>query len=653
MKRLLIASACLMFWIASLGLTSLAEEWKPIDPANVAQKAPLVDPNADAEIIFWEVRVDDSATDELVYQNYIRLKIFTERGKEKHGQVEIKYVSPFRITDIAGRTIKPDGTIIELKKDAIFDRTDVKVSDVKLKTKAFAMPSVEIGSIIEYRWKEVRQDRAANYVRLNMQRDIPIQRVTYFLKPAEIPGYGMRAQMFNGSFQPFQKEKGGFYSTGMTNVPALNTESRMPPEDNVKRWMLIYYSNADKPDPTKFWNEFGKRVFDRTKSYTKVSDEVKAAATQAMGDASTPDQKLERLYRFCQTRIRNVSDDASGLTPEERKKMKENNNPSDTLKRGYGTGFDIDLLFASLATAAGFPGRLALIASRGQNFFDPSFADSYFLRSYVVAVQVGADWRFFDPGVEHIEFGMLRWQEEGMQALIPDAKEPRFVVTPISDPKRSMAKRVGKFKLDESGQLEGDIKVEYTGHLARARRENLDDESPAEREKYFEAEVRSRMGAEVTDIKIENFEDSAKPLTVTCHVRVPGYAKRTGKRLFVPLSFFQYGVPAIFSDEKRQNPIYFEYPLSENDEVSIAFPEGFDLDNAESPASFPISGDYGNYAAKASVDQKNRILVYQRQFHFGKTNEIMLFPTSVYPVLRTIFSEVHKQDEHAITLKVK
>jgi hypothetical protein len=652
MKRLLIASACLTLWLVSLWGTTLADDWKPIDPAHMAQKTPSVDPNADAEIIFWEVRVDDSTAD-LVYNHYVRLKIFSERGKEKHGQVEIKYVNPIRIIDIAGRTIKPDGTIVELKKDAIFDRTDVKVSDVKLKTKAFAMPSVEVGSIIEYRWKEVQEERSANYVRLNMQREIPIQRVTYFLKPAEYPGYGMRAQMFNGNFQPFQKEKGGFYSTSMTNVPALQTESRMPPEDNVKRWMLVYYSNTDKPDPAKFWNDFGKRIFDVTKSYTKVNDEVRAAATQAIGDATTPDQKLERLYRFCQTRIRNVSDDASRLTPEERKRMKDNKNPSDTLKRGYGTGEDIDLLFASLATAAGFPGRLALIASRGRNFFDPSFADAYFLRSYVVAVQVGAEWRFYDPGVEHVEFGMLRWQEEGMQALIPDSKEPRFVVTPISDAKRSRAKRTGKFKLDESGMLEGDMRVEYTGHLARSRREALDDEAQAAREKYFESEVRSRMGAEVTDLKIENFDDATKPLTVSCHVRVPGYAKRTGKRLFIPVSFFQYGVAAMFADERRQNPIYFEYPWSEDDDVAISIPEGFDLDNAESPASFPISGDYGNYAAKASFDQKSRAIVYQRQFHFGKTNEIMLFPTSTYSVLRTIFGEVHKQDEHAITLKVK
>jgi len=44
------------------GLTSvsaLADDWKPIDPAHLAMKTPTVEPDADAEAIFWEVHVAD------------------------------------------------------------------------------------------------------------------------------------------------------------------------------------------------------------------------------------------------------------------------------------------------------------------------------------------------------------------------------------------------------------------------------------------------------------------------------------------------------------------------------------------------------------------------------------------------------------------
>ncbi|MDQ1522550.1 MAG: hypothetical protein QOE47_474, partial [Pyrinomonadaceae bacterium] len=85
------------------------QDWRPIDPAHLALKAPVVEKDADAEAIFWEVRVDDAEMD-LIFTNYIRIKIFTERGRESQSKIDIIPFRPnARIKDVAGRTIKPDG----------------------------------------------------------------------------------------------------------------------------------------------------------------------------------------------------------------------------------------------------------------------------------------------------------------------------------------------------------------------------------------------------------------------------------------------------------------------------------------------------------------------------------------------------------------
>src|SRR5450432_3948503 len=65
------------------------EEWRPVNPADLALKAPVVEPEADAEAIFWDIRIDDAGTSDLVLQHYIRIKIFTERGREKESKVDI------------------------------------------------------------------------------------------------------------------------------------------------------------------------------------------------------------------------------------------------------------------------------------------------------------------------------------------------------------------------------------------------------------------------------------------------------------------------------------------------------------------------------------------------------------------------------------
>lgn len=549
--------------IASTASPVLAGDWKPLEPAEVALKAPVVEKDADAEAIFWEVRVDDNPEGDLIYDHYVRIKIFTERGRETQSKIDIIFGKIFRanikIQNIAGRTIKPDGQIIELKKDDIFERDIVRASGLKAKAKSFAMPGVEPGAIIEYRCREVRSNQSAQYIRLQFQRDIPVQRVKYYIKPFPFPGMGMKAQTFHSSAEvKFGKEKDGFYSTTMVNMPAHREEPHMPPEDEVRTWTLLYYSREDKLEPAKYWKELGQRIYEVAKPLMKVNDEVKQATTTAIGDATTPEQKLDRIFEFCRTKIRNVSSPAGGLTIEERAKFKENKTPSDTLKRGMGTAADIDLLFAAMATAAGLDARLSLSPDRSDIFFSPNSSLSYFLEPAHIAVRVGEGWRFFNPGYPYIPQGMLIWKEEGNSVLITDPKEPVFVRTPLSGPERTAEKRTAKLKLLEDGTLEGDVRIEYTGHLAVEKKSANDEDSPSEREQSLSDMVKSRMStAELSGIKIENVTDPAKPFVYQYHVRIPGYAQRTGKRLFLQPAFFQRGAGPLFPTSSRFYPIDF------------------------------------------------------------------------------------------------
>src|SRR5688572_2066875 len=118
-----------------------AVEWRPIDPAELAQKTPRVDPAADAEAILWDVRIEDRAQGgdvSLILTHYVRIKIFTDRGKEQFATVEIPRYGKRSIMDVAARTIKPTGTITDLKKDSIFDRELLQTKGLKVRGKTFA-----------------------------------------------------------------------------------------------------------------------------------------------------------------------------------------------------------------------------------------------------------------------------------------------------------------------------------------------------------------------------------------------------------------------------------------------------------------------------------------------------------------------------------
>ena len=145
--------------------------------------------------------------------------------------------------DIEGRTVSSSGAITELRSQDVFDRTILQASGLKIKTKSFVLPGVTPGSIIDYRWREVRDGSIADEVELPFHREILVQLVRYHVKPLAVRdlGYEMRTQQFNMSERPVtSKEERGYTGISMTNVPALKREPYMPPALSVGPWMLLY-----------------------------------------------------------------------------------------------------------------------------------------------------------------------------------------------------------------------------------------------------------------------------------------------------------------------------------------------------------------------------------------------------------------------------
>lgn len=627
-----------------------AEDWRPVNPEDLAVKAAAVEKDADAEALFWEVRLDDAQTDKTVFRHYLRMKIFTSRGVESQSRIDIPYLNGVKIADIVARTIKPDGSIVELKKDAVFERTIVKMGKNKIRAKSFVVPGVEPGAIIEYQWREER-DSLGRYVRLEFQRDIPVRSVKYYIKPFRSSSFPfpMMFSVFHMPNTPLEKEKNGFSSFTLNNVPAFKEEAYMPPESEVRPWILVFYAEPTQEKPDQYWSSFGKRAFEVDKADIKVNDDIRRAAASAIGTATDPEDRLAKLFEFTRGKITNPYDDASGYSPEDLAKLKANSSPADTLKRGLGAANDMDMLFGALAAAAGFEVRLARLSDRSDIFFEPSFANSYFLSTYDVAVKVGNQWRFFNPGNRYIPFGMLSWWEEGVTALIPDSKDPAWLTTPLSTPEKSMQKRTAKLRLLADGTLEGDVQIEYTGHFAAEEKEAHDALTAAEQEEDVTASVKDRMStAQVSAIMLENVKDAVKPLTVRYHVKVPQYGQRTGRRLFFQPGFFKQGEAQEFATTGRKYPIYFHYSWAEEDDITIEVPQGFELESPEIPG--PVkAGEVASLEIKMSGTADFRTLHYQRKFSFGGGR--ILFPAAQYPDLKQVFDAFYQRDTFALTLR--
>ena len=87
-------TALVCFGILLTPAARAGDDWRPVTPEQLAMKTPVVEKDADAEAIFWEIKIDDDQ-EGLILTHYVRIKIFTDRGKETQSKVEIAFENFF------------------------------------------------------------------------------------------------------------------------------------------------------------------------------------------------------------------------------------------------------------------------------------------------------------------------------------------------------------------------------------------------------------------------------------------------------------------------------------------------------------------------------------------------------------------------------
>lgn len=638
--------------------------WLAISDAERALKAPRVEKDAGAEVLLWRVRVVDEVLGnrvdlQRVLYNYVRVKIFDDKGKEKASTVDLAYRDPGNILSVAGRTIQPDGTILELDKKAIQRRDLVRAGRASEKAVSFAMPGVAPGSIIEYRWKQTEDDNRFRYFRLHFQRDLPVERVTYYVRPladayARVDTLYMQA--FHCTPSPIKMDNEGWDETTVENLPALHSEPYSPSLPNLEQWALLYYRDNDTRDSKKFWSSEGKKLYKELKESLKLSEELKSAANDAVNGAANDADKIERLGDYVRKHVRALGDPevtSADIQQYLAKFPKDRARTStEILKSGLASDKEMNVAFAALATAAGLDARTALIADRTEIAFSPNaMMDRYFLDRTALAVRDDKSWKFVDVSQKLVAPGSLPWEEEGVFALITDPKDPEFVTTPMSPASASLDQNIATLHLGPDGSLSGNVETQYTGHRAEGYRSQLQNEPTAQQEEWFRDRVSHMFPeGEVTELAIENVNDPKKPLRVTYHLNAPGFAQVTGKRILFQPNVFRRAAASPFTASERKTVIEFPFAWKEVDEIKVFLPDGFSIENADNPGSMNL-GAVGSYKLNMNYTKSSPVVwTTTREFTFGEGGTLYLDPPA-YPQLKRIFDTIHTRDTHSISIK--
>jgi len=193
MRTPIFFGSALLFLVSASPVVLRAQFQAPTDE-ELKMTADAKAPGVDA--VYFNI--EEIANDPMHFQSfYARIKVLTEKGKELATQ-EVPYLKGnFKIADVKGRTIHPDGTVIPLMVKPE-DLLVAKNGERQVEKKVFTLPSVEVGSILEYRYELRYDDNTYSSPTWEIQQKYFVHKAHYEFTPfkAFLPGSQNQTSMY-------------------------------------------------------------------------------------------------------------------------------------------------------------------------------------------------------------------------------------------------------------------------------------------------------------------------------------------------------------------------------------------------------------------------------------------------------------------------
>ena len=617
------------------------DSWLPVPPEDLAMKDNPASPGADAMILYREDIVDasnvyvDGDNDE----EYFRIKIFTQEGT-KRANVEIPFFKEsMKVTDVSGRTILPDGTIVKFD-GKVLESTITRKSGYKFLAKTFTLPDAQPGCIIEYKYRRQGAPQMLHDLDWIVSQDIFTREAHFTMKPYPEPtGFYPYWRPYNlPADAKMQEEKAGVYTMVVHNIQPIVDEPLMPSEEALESRVEFYYkdSNNNEP-PDKFWTRQAKKWNGEFEHFIDKKDVLQAEVAKTVSPSDPPETKVAKLYARAQ-QIRNL-DEEDAKTQKELKdeSIKANSNVADLVNHGYGHDQEINFFFAGLVRAAGFQAQEVRISPVTGEIFSPASEDNRQLDDDLVWVSTGSKEYYLDPAARYFPFNLLPWYEQGAAGLRLDMPT-KPILTSVSTESDSVVVRDANLSVAADGTTTGKISIDYEGQDAALLRDENRLEDDTGQKKNLEDDIKDWLpsGATLTVTSAGPWDQNAQPLHVEATVSITGVGAAAGSRMLLPIEIFDGRYADVFSAEKRVNIIDFRYPYEEIDDIKISAPPGYSF------ASLPNAATFNAGAAVYSMtatSQGNTAEV-KRQFIMKGT----IFEAKYYGAIRALFGKVKSSD---------
>ena len=480
----------------------------------------------------------------------------------------------------SARTIKPDGTSINLKKDDVYyfiTNLKTKGHDAEVKTARYNFPQLKDGDLVELKYTIINKNFFFGD-RFYFQSAVPVK---YSRLEVNIPNFVFEKSTglhFEYKARNIEiKEPVITESVGNTGDKKFVWEKKDIPQMVLEPGMgnpNIYVGHLDiSISPFKKWKDlahgqyemfYGPVVDKMTSEEEKMVGEKLAEITK---DLKTEDEKIAAIYHYVQTYHYDMTHVFFGH------QMKPNRIKT-IIDRGYGDCKDHTVLMLAMLKEADIKAFPVLIGVGDSELVDPKFVGIYAFNHVLVRVYPKDGKPFLadptSPYTGYKEVAMMD-QDSYLLELRPKKDETKILLEKTVNEgftKNFMEVTVsGNVKKEEAVYK---VKATYHGVVSEITRAYGVKLRTDIIEKFIRAGLcKPFYNAKITDIKIENLKELEKELTFSYIVTVPV------KDEFVPVALLK--LPTEMLDinqiyvEKRTRPLKLWPPFRGKINYDISF----------------------------------------------------------------------------------
>lgn len=608
------------------------------------------------------LNIAEVTDDPLHYRSfYVRIKVLQEKGKEL-ATVELPYWrSNYKITDIKARTIHSDGTVIPLNvkpEDLMVSKT----GESQLNRKVFTLPSVEVGSILEYTYQLRSVDETYSSPYWEIQRQYFVHKAHYaftpfkgFLKGSQnitshylVDSRGNTVNSLNWWIQlppgvTLQSDATGRFTLDLDDIPPVPQEEWMPPIQNLLYHVLFYYISAH--NAVDFWVTEAKRWSKEVDHFAEPTKPIREAVSGIIAPSDSDLDKARKLYDAVQALDNTDFSRKKGQAELKELGLRAAKRAEDTWSQKSGSSDDIALLYLAMLRAAGFTAYGMRIVDRERDIFTLSYLNFDQLDDDIVVLSLNGKEMFLDPGEKMCPFQALHWRHSGAGGLRESADGRDADHTPLEPYTANTLVRAGDLTIDPHGAVSGTIRLIMSGQDALRWRqtalENDDAEVRKQLDRWIQTMIPDGIDAHVDSISALDHPETN--LIVVFNAK-GSLGTATSKRLLLPAFFFETrGSHPFVNEEKRQEIVDMHYGDKVTDQVVYHLPPDFTVEGSPQDTRIAWEGHAVLVAkAKADTGQVSIVRVMARGFTFVKPEE--------YQDLRGFYQKVAAADQQELVL---